>query len=388
MVIGQEIMQKRRGVRLGAVLFAMVPLAAFPLRAEVPLDMHVGGRVVKEQASGALVYQWPATYFEARFAGPRLKLKIGRSKSAYRLILDGRIHSEIRAPTGEWLTYDGLGAGEHRVRLEKMSETQRVPETFYGFRVPRRSNARPAPTYKRRMEFIGDSFTVGYGNVSVKARCNDEEVFETTNSSAAFPILVAKRFGADYRVHAFSGKGMVRNYRGLGRTPTLPQMYDSPLFDGRTVPDSSGWRPGVVVVTLGINDFSTPLSPEARWSSREELRLDYRRTYAEFVGMIHGRYPQATIVLVAPNSLDDELATQLEAVRSGLSAKIPPAQLRFVRISSKNEGCNGHPSAAEHSRISEVLVNSLERDPVPAWRSRPVRRLESTIEPAGGEGAR
>ena len=48
---------------------------------------------------------------------------------------------------------------------------------------------------------------------------------DTTDTQQAFGPLLAKRLDADYRVNAFSGHGIVRNYDGNSPGDSLPKRY-------------------------------------------------------------------------------------------------------------------------------------------------------------------
>ena len=116
------------------------------------------------------------------------------------------------------------------------------------------------PSRTRRIEFIGDSHTVGYGNVSIKRDCTQDEVWTTTDASQAIPALTARRYGADYRSNAISGGGILRNYDGMA-ADTVPMAYPFTLFDKATRYADPAWRPRLFVVALGLNDFTTSLHP-------------------------------------------------------------------------------------------------------------------------------
>ncbi len=166
---------------------------------------------------------------------------------------------------------------------------------------------------ERRIEFIGDSHTVGYGNLSPRRECSESEVWATTDNTRAYGPLLAARYGADYRVNAISGRGVVRNYDGMD-VATLPQAYPFALFDGRTPVADDGWRPQVVVIAPGTNDFSTPLRAGERWKDRAALHADYERGYVAFVQALRTRYPHARIVLWSTDLFDGEIRSEVERV--------------------------------------------------------------------------
>src|SRR6185312_14756892 len=108
-----------------------------------------------------------------------------------------------------------------------------------------------------QIEFIGDSHTVGYGNTSRTRECTQDDVWKTTDNSQSFGPLIAGHYAADYQINAISGRGIVRNYNG---TPgdTLPVAYPYVLFDKKEEYSDPHWKPQIIVISLGTNDFSTP----------------------------------------------------------------------------------------------------------------------------------
>ncbi|WP_343527684.1 GDSL-type esterase/lipase family protein [Sphingomonas sp.] len=168
------------------------------------------------------------------------------------------------------------------MRLEVASESRAEPTTFGGFFADAGTRTASVTPRTRTIEFIGDSHTVGYGNTATKTDCTQDEVWTTTDTSRAFGPTLAHRYGADYQVNAISGRGVVRNYNGFA-ADTLPQAYPFTLFDKRMRADEPGWRPQVIVIALGTNDFTTPLHSGETWATRDALHADFETTYVHFV---------------------------------------------------------------------------------------------------------
>lgn len=166
------------------------------------------------------------------------------------------------------LKLDRLGPGEHVVRLDKLTESQSGSSRFQGFFVGEGGKALPAQARPRRIEFIGDSHTVGYGVRSASRDCTQQQVHDLTDTSLAFGPILARRLDADYRIEAFSGRGVVRNYNGLAPGEPLPVLLPRliPGQDQPRVAADDGWSPDLLVIGLGTNDFSTPLKPDEPWA--------------------------------------------------------------------------------------------------------------------------
>ncbi len=324
------------------------------------LPAHAGGRVLESitaDGSKAYEYSWPAVYFETAFKGDSVTLKFDDDQNNFQLIVDGANPVAINKPGKQDYVVPGLTHGSHTVRLEKISETQSSSGRFLGFY----SDDKPAklPVRKRQIEFIGDSYTVGYGNISPSRDCNDAQLFSTTNSQLAFGPLTAKHFNADYQINASSGFGIVRNYNGHSPEKSLIGLYPFTLHANNFVYNSN-WQPQVIVIGLGTNDFSTPLNANERWKTREELQQDYIHKYTELVKSLQRKNPNAEFVLMASDHVNGEIANQVSKVLENLKAS-GIKKIDFIKFTGLDlQGCHWHPSAKDDKLLSDLLIKHLQ----------------------------
>jgi lysophospholipase L1-like esterase len=336
------------------VLLLLASLAAAPLAAQTPLPVHVGGRALPE-ADGAWRFGWPGIYFEGRFSGTSVSVSVDSASEHFRVLVDGAERAILTAPGTVRLVIDGFAPGPHVVRLEKQTESQEGSARFLGFRPGAGATALPAVTRARRIEFIGDSNTVGYGNASHERTCTRPEVHDRTDTSRAFGPLVAARLDADFRILAYSGFGVVRNYAGGAADRSLPIIYDRAIPGEPAAAPADDWRPQLIVIALGANDFSTPLHAGERWADDAALRADYRARYVAFVRMLAARQPQARFLLVAHASFFPEVA-QVAATLNHDSRR-PVATLQYGAL--ERGGCDWHPSLADHRALADLLFNAI-----------------------------
>lgn len=348
-------------VLLGAFLSTAVMGGAMAAE-RVALPLYVGGRAVMALADGQTryTYAWPGVYFEAQFKGDAVDVKVDDDQNFLYLYVDGQHKLTLTRSQKATVTLKDLGPGRHTVRLEKISETQNSTGTFGGFYVASSDDVLPAPQYDRRIEFIGDSFTVGYGNTSRGGVCTTDDVRDTTDTSQGFPPRTAKHFGAAYRVIAFSGRGIVRNYSDVEHGVTLPVLYQYALFDHKTPTPQDGWQPDVYVIGLGTNDFSTKLALTEVWKTREALDVDYIKTYIAFVQDLHAKNPKAHFILMAASdSFDGEFLKNVTAVVEGAKA----AGISGIEIAPyaglDHMACHGHPSLKDDVLLSDLLISRI-----------------------------
>lgn len=338
-----------------ALAALQTPATAQPYTNRI-VPAHIGGRVIRE-ADGGVGFGWPGTYFEGRFRGTAIRVRFETPAEHMRLFIDGeeKLLSKKLHETDTIIR--GLPFGEHAVRLEKLTESQTGGGRFLGFF----TDGQPLPVRPRprQIEFIGDSYTVGYGNTSGTRTCPGTMVHDTTDTQQAFGPLLAKRLDADYRVNAYSGFGIVRNYNGGEPNLSLPAIYsrlkpDDPNAIER--PDAS-WRPQLIVMNLGTNDFSTPLKAGERWKSDAGLKTAYRARYAEFVRGLHRRHGGVHFILMGSDAFIDEVVkVAADLKRRGVE------RVSTVRFSGLDlAGCDYHPSLADEKIFAELLQREIDR---------------------------
>lgn len=347
-----------------------------------PLAVHTSGRTIATGVDGKrsrgakrYVHQWPAVYWEAAFVGDQLMLKFDDDKNEYRLTVDEARPATLAQPGQSEVMISGLGPGEHRVRLDKVTESVDFSRAFEGFFVRSPKFALPAPPPRsRQIEFIGDSGMTGYGIHSRSRTCTKEEVRLRTDSGAAWPSIVARHFNADYQINAMSGRGLVRNYDGVEPQRTMSVLYPRALPDGDAVWRNPAWHPQVFVVLLFV-DFVTDVKPGEPWHDQRALVADYTNAYEKLIVRLQQRSPSASIVLpwLDFTAYHDEAAQELSStVQSAIRAKtaaigMPDVQFPVLSTSGmENTACDYHWSVDDHRRMAEWMIAWLSAHP-DAW---------------------
>lgn len=185
--------------------------------------------------------------------------------------------------------------------------------------------AMPVPT--RRMEFIGDSITCGYGADSVTHPCGKGEWYDASRASRSYASVLGRRLNAEVALNAISGIGVARNYST--DAPTMTALRDRRPFPA-----------DLVVIALGTNDFIRgPLEPGR-----------YAAAYREMLAQVRAEQARASILHVCSPMLEeaDEEAQALAYAALGLSP--------VVRFGKRlRSGCAGHPDLDEHILMADIL---------------------------------
>lgn len=329
------------------------------------LPMSTGGRMRVERAeknAANYTYQWPGVYFEAAFSGTSVYFRLGPGDEVLHVFVDDQRVGSLVKPADGLYEIAGLDNADHAVRIEAANESQAAPATFGGFALPRNGKALASRQRARQIEFIGDSYTVGYGNISPKRECTTDEVWSTTDTSQAFGPIVARHYDADYQINAISGRGIVRNWDGTAGDP-LPVAYPFALFDKKVAYKDEGWRPRIIVIELGANDFSTALHAEEKWRSRNELHADFEATYVRFVKQLRASHPDAFFILMATDGADGEIQSEVQNVLSRLR-QAGETRIDFIPMNGlAMTGCHHHPSTADDKNVADLLIRFIDSHP-------------------------
>jgi lysophospholipase L1-like esterase len=330
--------------------------------------VHTAGRV--QVNDNALAYSWPGVYFEGRFRGTGIGVVLNDPAADYDVQVDGAVVATLVMPGNGTHWVFGLAKGTHRVRLSKRGESPWATSEFGGFVAAPGGAILGKPSARgRQIEFIGDSYTAGYGNMSATRDCTGDDVNRTTNADLSFGALTAGRYNADYQLNAFSGRGMVRNYNGGEPGTSYRTYYDRALLsvDGDVWDRPRDWRPQLIVIGLGINDFSTAINPGEPWTP-ESLNAAYHDQYQAFIDKLRARYGSRPVIVVSATwmfntTLLSDLTQQIVRERNAAGDD----RVRFWYYSEVGldyGGCHFHPSAHDHQIIAGRLDEFVKTLPL------------------------
>jgi hypothetical protein len=221
--------------------------------------------------------------------------------------------------------------------------------------------------------FVGDSWTAGYGNMSTTRDCSSNGgITRNSNADLTFGALTAQGLNADYQLLAHSGLGMVRNYNGQNPELTFRSYYDQTLqavWNSTVWQNPGTWKPRVIVIGLGINDFSAALKPGEKWSSMDALAADYTSAYLGFLDKLRSQYgTSAHIVLTYPNLPGTPFADSIQRIVQTRGnqgdSRLHSLYYDNNALGLDNLGCDWHPSLHDDRIIAGTLTNFIEALPL------------------------
>jgi lysophospholipase L1-like esterase len=315
-----------------------------------------GVRIVgrTEMGTDGLRFAWPGVSFSARFRGTQASIQLSdaANKNEFEVILDDvPMQAPLVTASGQ-TTYPvatNLADREHELVVWRRTEAYDGPTEFLGltgFSATGGLLAPPDPA-PHRIEAIGDSITVGYGNEGTLP-CTADTTNE--NNYLAYASVAARELNADIVTIAWSGIGVYRNYGEAGpSTDTMPTRYD------RAVPNETGstwdfsrFTPDAVVINLGTNDYSTHGDPGQPFVD----------AYASFVEHVRTKYPSAYIFCLIQARGSDVNINQVVAMMK--SSGDQAIESFDINVTAGGNGCDDHPDVAKDRAMGDKLASELK----------------------------
>lgn len=262
---------------------------------------------------------------------------------------------------GRYLLYEGKSSKKTKISLVKYSEASRAKLAVRSITTDSDIKPLPAQVKDRKIEFIGDSITCGYGAEGILER---DFTTAEENPWEAYAAKTARALGADFNLVSWSGIGIISSYTEED-VPNdawlMPSLYkytdkamDLALGNKPQLWDSSRFAPDCIVINLGTNDNSYVKNiPE-----RVEL---FGRSYNDFVRQVRDKNPSAKILCtlgVMGQDLCPEIERQVALLNAGGLKDI--YYMKFdVQDEKDGYGTYWHPSLATHAKMAVKLEQKI-----------------------------
>jgi lysophospholipase L1-like esterase len=294
------------------------------------------------------VFMYSGSAIRTVFDGPSVEvmLKDDSLRNMFNVLIDDSMFVlTTNKQDGVYLLADRLNEGKHTLEIYRRTEWHGGNTTFKGFQLAEGKELYPPSVKSRVIEFIGDSYTCGYGD---EGKSRDEHFrYETENNYLTYGALTARALDAEYTTVCRSGIGMCQGYGG-DTTFTMPELYNQVVANSDRSWNFEKFEPQVVVIDLGGNDLSAPLDSAT-----------FAESYVNFLKRIRSNYKTAGIICIAgPSNTGAEWEKWKSYLHSIVNTygKTDPAVSYFGFSPFEPNGSDWHPNVEEHQKMAGELI--------------------------------
>lgn len=275
----------------------------------------------------------------------------------FNIFIDKQLPTVLKLEKGkrEYELAKNLAWGKHTITIFKRTEGMVGVCEFLGFQIDAKGKVLASPAKpKRKVEFIGDSITCGYGNEGESEYCKFTP--ETENAYLSYAAISARELGAEYTMVCYSGKGVIQNYNKNSKD-IMPELYEriNPQ-DSLTQWNFGQWTPDAVVINLGTNDFAHEIPDSTRFTL----------TYSYMISRVLTNHPKASVFCLVGSMLNgeklDRIKNYLKQVVSYQNKK-GNQKVYFFEMSTQGKlgyGCDWHPNVPQNQQNAKELTRFVK----------------------------
>lgn len=302
-------------------------------------------------------FDWSGVYIQFSFRSTECSVKMSDTgHNYYNFFVDDQPVKVFDVKSDTTLVIgSNLGMQIHKVQIYKRTEGNQGLGTFKGILLSENGELLPWKDIPaRKIEFIGNSITCGYGTEGL----SKGEHFKpsTENNYQSYAPIMARAFNADYHIVAHSGQGAVRNYGDKEKVSAIamPNRFNR-VFDEKEQPiwDFSLWKPDVVVINLGTNDFSTQPFPDKK---------QFQDGYAKLINEVQKQYGKIPVFCIVGPMIDEPCYSYVKEMVEDFRTASQQKNIYFVGIPSyltnpeKDLGSDYHPNYSGQRKMAAHVL--------------------------------
>ncbi len=236
----------------------------------------------------------------------------------------------------------GLKKGEHSFKIYRQSELLHGIENIVSITMHGVPTARPADS-ELYIEFLGDSITAGYGDLTVTSDNDDPSGTAKSDGTQTYAFLAAQKLGADLSVVARSGLSF--SYDDI-------EKYWRNVSFSRDNLGKYGFerKPDVVVINLGTNDHNN--------YEKKGLSLDdVEKKAEELLKMVREDCPDSKIVWMY-GMMGSNISEQIKTAIANAGGA--DSGIYYLQGEQNFEGGGWHPSVSGHKDNAKILADFIK----------------------------
>ena len=312
---------------------------------------------VSRATPDVVAWTYPGVQVVCRFTGSSVSMKTNPGSGFYMIQIDDKPAFKVEMKKGEEVVSlaKHLEEGPHSLRIVYAIEGHGKKPVFHGLYLDDEAELLDPPTLpERKIEFIGNSITCGYG---IEGNGKEKTFYyHLQNFCLTYAYLTAQALEAQYHAVARSGIGVYRNYMGKIPEQIMPYIYPHTMYTTKgELWDFAQYQPDVVCVALGTNDTTGSYTVSG-------LTGGFRK----FVAQLRENYPTAKIVfLIGPMMSAKRRADLRTAQQTVIDEYAAQGDTTIYSFEFKESdkalgmGSQGHPNAAHHAQMAQELTPYL-----------------------------
>lgn len=346
-----------------AFVFLLVGIAGWAQTKFIPAsnaDIRYVGRFDFSNPQEAR-FDWSGVYIQFSFRSTECSVKMSDTgHNYYNVIVDGQPAKTFDVKSDTTLVIDSkLGTQVHNVQIYKRTEGNQGTGTFKGILLSENGEMLPWKEIPvRKIEFIGNSITCGYGTEGLS---KDEHFkLSTENNYQSYASIMARAFNADYHIVAHSGEGVVRNYgykEKVSPTGTMPVRFNR-LYDEKESPiwNFKQWKPDLVVINLGTNDFTTQPYPD---------KAVFKSGYEKLINEVRKQYGDLPIFCIVGPMIDEPCYSYVKEMVEDFRTVYQKKNVYFIGIPTyltnpeKDLGSDYHPNYQGQRKMAAHVLPAI-----------------------------
>lgn len=297
-------------------------------------------------------FMYSGSAIKTRFSGTSVEMEMKDNKllNYFTIIIDDSVFKlKTDNAAGIYMLAENLPDKKHTLQIIRRTEWHGGDNRFIGLYLDTNARLFKPSISKRSIEFIGDSYTCGYGNEGASRM--EHFTYETENNYLTYGAITARALEAEYIGICRSGIGLYQGYGGKSKF-AMPAFYDEVTNEKKTGWNFAAHQPSIVVIDLGSNDFSAAVDS-----------VKFTTTYLDFLQRIRKNYPHSIIVCAAgPSGEGKSFLMQKRYIKGVVDAfsMVDKAIHYFAFSAFQMNGSDWHPNVAEHKNMAEELIPFLK----------------------------
>lgn len=171
------------------------------------------------------------------------------------------------------------------------------------------------------------------------------------NAYESYGALTARALKSQYHLSAVSGIGLMHSCCNMN--VIMPKVFDKVSMRNDTIAwNFAKYQPNVVTVCLGQND------------GIQDSTI-FCNNYIAFIKQLRSYYPQATIICLTSPMANKKLAGFMKNMLLSVVSKVKSAGDKkidtYLFSQQYSNGCDSHPSLAEHKLIAAELTAFIKK---------------------------